>query len=314
MTVYRRPLTNEPLALLGRYRCHTKPILQILFGLDPEGNTTLLYSLGKDRRLCEFNLSASSLAEGLRLSSRVALEQRSQPTAMALLPTCGEEQFIMTASRANKLRLLNSATKMCRHVVMGPRVAEAAAAKILPLPLNHRAAATINAGSARRPVYGLLLCGRDVVMSRLPPSGAAHAYSTKQTCAERADDLAATHDGSGCFVLSRGEECVVQLAIDPTAYEDTLTEEGSGEAGLARLLEDPEARQLYEELKDYFSLVQLEEGGKELRTEVPLEAMERICRGLGYFPTEREVEDMVNEVFNGAFHNNITGLSWTDSN
>jgi hypothetical protein len=92
----------------------------------------LLYSLGKDRRLCELNLTASLLAEGLTLSSRVVVEQRALPTAMVLLPNWGDEQFLLTASRANKLRLVNSATKMCRRVVMGPRLEEPPTV-ILPL-------------------------------------------------------------------------------------------------------------------------------------------------------------------------------------
>ncbi len=80
-----------------------------------------------------------------------------------------------------------------------------------------------------------------------------------------------------------------------------MTEEGGSDeaAGLSRLLK--EEGQLYAELKDYFCLVQLEAGGgagakQELRREIPLETMERVCRGLGFFPTEREIEDMVNEV------------------
>jgi hypothetical protein len=84
--------------------------------------------------------------------------------------------------------------------------------------------------------------------------------------------------------------------------KDALAEEGGSEeaAVLSRLLKE-EGEQLYAELKDYFCLVQLEAGGgagakQELRREIPLETMERVCRGLGFFPTEREIEDMVNEV------------------
>jgi hypothetical protein len=64
-----------------------------------------------------------------------------------------------------------------------------------------------------------LLCGREAVLTRLPPSGAASAYSTRQGCAERADELAAAHDGTCCFMMARAEECVIQLAIDTGAYE-----------------------------------------------------------------------------------------------
>jgi hypothetical protein len=89
------------------------------------------------------------------------------------------------------------------------------------------------------------------------------------------------------------------------AVEDALAEEGGSDeaAGLSRLMKEEggQAGQLYAELKDYFCLVQLEAGGgvgakQELRREIPLESMARVCRGLGFFPTEREIEDMVNEV------------------
>ncbi len=92
--------------------------------------------------------------------------------------------------------------------------------------------------------------------------------------------------------------------------KDALAEEGGSEeaAGLSRLLKEEGG--LYAELKDYFCLVQLEAGGgagakQELRREIPLEAMERVCRGLGFFPTEREIEDMVNEV--SLNNNSISG-------
>ncbi len=64
-----------------------------------------------------------------------------------------------------------------------------------------------------------MLCGREAVLTRLPPSGASSAYSTRQGCAERADELAAAHDGTCCFMMARAEECVIQLAIDTGAYE-----------------------------------------------------------------------------------------------
>ena len=184
---------------------------------------------------------------------------------------------------------------MCRRVVMGPRLAEPTA-RILLLPSGpYNRAST----AATQPGYALLMCGREIAMTRLPPSGAAHTYTNRQFCAARADDIAATHDGSGCFVLSRSEECVVQLTIDIGAYDDSLrgtSEDCEESGGLGRLLDTEESRQLYEELKDYFSVVQVVEGGKELGREIPLDRMERVCRGLGFFPTEREIEDMVNEV------------------
>jgi hypothetical protein len=222
----------------------------------------------------------------------VEQQRPGQPTAFVLLARCEGEQFILMANKANKLRLLNAATKMCRRVAMGPRLEEPAA-RILVLPAaRYNPAST---GASVRPDYALLLCGRELAVTRLPPNGAAHTYCSRQACAVRADDVAVSHDGTGCFVLSRSEESVVQMAIDIGAYEDSLAGEND-EAGWARQLESAEVRQLYAELKDYFCVVQLEGGGKELAREIPLDNMEKLCRTLGFFPTEREIEDMINEV------------------
>ena len=49
-------------------------------------------------------------------------------------------------------------------------------------------------------------------------------------------------------------------------------------------------------MKDFFCYVQLERGASSLTSTVPVEDVAALCRALGFFPTDREIEDMVNEV------------------
>ena len=58
---------------------------------------------------------------------------------------------------------------------------------------------------------------------------------------------------------------------------------------------------LYKDMKDLFSYVQIEKGAKSLSNTIPIEDIATLCRALGYFPTEKETEDMMNEVFKRYF-------------
>ena len=49
-------------------------------------------------------------------------------------------------------------------------------------------------------------------------------------------------------------------------------------------------------MKDLFCYVQIEKGAKNLSKTIPIEDIVTLCRALGYYPTEKETEDMMNEV------------------
>ena len=42
--------------------------------------------------------------------------------------------------------------------------------------------------------------------------------------------------------------------------------------------------------------MQIERGAKSLSKTIPIEDIVTLCRALGYYPTEKETEDMMNEV------------------
>ena len=49
-------------------------------------------------------------------------------------------------------------------------------------------------------------------------------------------------------------------------------------------------------MRDMFAYVQIEKGATTLAKTIPLEDIATLCRALGFYPTEREIEDMMNEV------------------
>ena len=54
-------------------------------------------------------------------------------------------------------------------------------------------------------------------------------------------------------------------------------------------------------MKDLFCYVQIERGAKSLSKTIPIEDIVTLCRALGYYPTEKETEDMMNEVIGICF-------------
>ena len=62
------------------------------------------------------------------------------------------------------------------------------------------------------------------------------------------------------------------------------------------LVPDRTNSQLFTDMRDMFAYVQIEKGATALAKTIPLEDIATLCRALGFYPTEREIEDMMNEV------------------
>ena len=102
VTVFKQNMLLGTWELLGRYRGHTRHIVQIMFVSDPDTGHPLLVSLGKDLWMNEYCLERSSISEGLVLRHRSQVEQRCQPSSVTWIPTsASDEAFIIIANKVN---------------------------------------------------------------------------------------------------------------------------------------------------------------------------------------------------------------------
>ena len=111
------------------------------------------------------------------------------------------------------------------------------------------------------------------------------------------DDLLLSSTGKYCFTFNKEDESFTQWHIDPLLLEDGLAgNDKSQTEDFLSTVPDNVNSKLYKDMKDMFCYVQIEKGAKNLSKTIPIEDIVTLCRALGYYPTEKETEDMMNEV------------------
>jgi len=87
-----------------------------------ELDTLRLFSIGKDRRCFEYNVSTSSMAFGLPVEAMFRLEMESIPTACIWYPSNldSKEGLLLTANNEYKMKLWNPTAKSSRRTCLGP--------------------------------------------------------------------------------------------------------------------------------------------------------------------------------------------------
>ncbi len=112
-------IATELFTFLGRYRSHSKEIVNVLFGRHPDTGEIRLLTLGKDRVLVEYDLQNSNY-DDLLIKEKYRVEQYGKPLAMVWHPSIFKESYILTVNDQWKYKMFNTTTKMCRKTLLGP--------------------------------------------------------------------------------------------------------------------------------------------------------------------------------------------------
>ena len=116
-------------------------------------------------------------------------------------------------------------------------------------------------------------------------------------CNSRGIDAAyLSADGSQCFTFNKEDECFVQWNVDPLVLEEAIEDHKPSIDDFLLNIPGGKDSKLYTDIKDIFCYVQIEKGVTALSTSVPIEDIPTMCRALGFYTTEKEIEDMMNEV------------------
>ncbi|XP_018118695.1 cilia- and flagella-associated protein 251 isoform X2 [Xenopus laevis] len=275
----------------GRYRSHYKAIQNLMFGIHLDTNEPRLISLGMDRMLVEYDLANSAKCH-LLIHSNDRIEQSAVPQSLAWYPPVTKESFILVANDHYKMKLYNATTKMCRKTLLGPTFGSPVR-KMEVLPTESE---DICKG------FMAYITDDKVGLQILPLDGNPHKSMSLICHPDGVSNLACSYDG--CFVFTAGgDDCTVLMwKTNLQALEAVASLGGDGLIPFYGLLQGGQDGLLFKELENYFYYAQLRHQGidtmetRQVSTHIPLKEVPFIMRALGYYPSEQEVENMLNEI------------------
>ncbi|NWI95264.1 CF251 protein, partial [Pitta sordida] len=277
---------------LAGLESHYKPIRSLLFGVQSDGNKPRLLSLGKDRQLVEYDLS-SSIKDHLVVTHQDRVEQMAVPLCLAWYPQLGPEPFILTANNCYKLKLLNATTKTCRKTLLGPTYGSPLE-KIQILPTT---------SLADPQQHYLVYVTKDKVgLQMLPVDGNPHKSSAFICHPDGVSDLAISYDGHYVFTAGGSDCTVMKWKVNLNALDAAAFLGGEDLIPFYNLLDGGREGEFFRELEEYFYYAQLCSQGidtlenREVSTYIPLEEIPSVMRAVGFYPSEKEIEEMISEV------------------
>ncbi|NXJ95248.1 CF251 protein, partial [Corythaixoides concolor] len=294
VTVYKRVRQNGSRCWehLAGLHSHYKPIRSILFGVQSDSNEPRLLSLGEDRQLVEYDLNSSS-KDNLVVLHRDRVEQDAVPLCLAWYPQLSTESFILTANNCYKMKLYNTTTKMCRKTLLGPAYGSPLE-KIQILP-------TTDTMDPQK--HYLVYVTKDKVgLQILPVDGNPYKSSAFICHPDGVSDLAISYDGHYVFTAG-GDDCtVMKWEVNLNALDAAASLGGEDLIPFYSLLDGGREGEFFRELEDYFYYAQLRSHGidtletRQVSTHIPLEEIPSVMRAMGFYPSEEEIEEMINEV------------------
>uniref|UniRef100_A0A8D2N932 Cilia- and flagella-associated protein 251 n=1 Tax=Zonotrichia albicollis TaxID=44394 RepID=A0A8D2N932_ZONAL len=294
VTVYKRVLQNKSRCWehLAGLVSHYKPIRGILFGVHPDSHEPRLLSLGEDRQLVEYDLN-SSIKDHLVVTHRDRLEQAAVPLCFTWYPQLSTESFFLTANNCYKMKLYNSITKVCRKTLLGPTYGS---------PLEKIQILPRTSSADPRQHYLVYITKDKVGLQMLPVDGNPHKSSAFICHPDGAADFAVSHDGRYVFTAGGRERTVMKWKVNLHALDAAAFLGGEELIPFYNLLDGGREGKFFRDMEDYFYYVQLCSQGiktletRQVSTHIPLEEIPSVMRAIGFYPSEEEIEEMINEV------------------
>uniref|UniRef100_A0A8C5LN81 Cilia- and flagella-associated protein 251 n=1 Tax=Leptobrachium leishanense TaxID=445787 RepID=A0A8C5LN81_9ANUR len=293
VTLFKRILQNDRADWenYGRYRSHYKPIKSLTFATQLDSKEPRLLSLGMDRILVEYDL-ANSKKDQLHVSSSDRIDQSAVPQYLVWYPPVTKESFMLVVNDQYKMKLYNSTTKMCRKTLLGP---------IFGSPIRKMEVLALQNHGVDKS-YLAYMTDDKVGLQILPIDGNPHKSMTVICHPDGVSNLACSHDG--CYIFTAGgDDCTVMMwKTNVQSLEAIASLGGSDLIPFYGMLEGGRDGELFKELENYFYYAQLRNQGintmetRQVSTHIPLKEVPFIMRALGFYPSEQEVENMLNEI------------------
>lgn len=274
---------------VGRHRSHWEPITGLSFiGQGTQESPFRLFTIGRDRRVVEYDYATSAYLDGVKLKMETKVEMTAKPTSFAWTLK-DNRPFFVVANTEGKLRLWNGMTMICRSTTLAPSFG----GDIVHMQF-------IEAG---RPaiVYATDSCILGLVL--YPLTGNPNESMGLIAHPTQISRLVMSRDESRVLVTSGVDNYIGIFTCHPEHLEaSALLASREGDPFIA-MLEGGQDGQLYQEIVDYFYSSMLRVQGKltdkphEIPQVVPISEVVPLLCALGFYPTQYESELIKNEIY-----------------
>eukprot|EP00754_Rhynchopus_humris_P006951 Rhum_TRINITY_DN13282_c0_g1::Rhum_TRINITY_DN13282_c0_g1_i1::g.58623::m.58623 len=289
---------------MGRHSSHRAPVTGLQFGVVPYGDTARLMSIGEDKRLVEYNLVDTSIENGLRIKSAHKISQGAVPTGFLWCPNTlsppGEVKaqapdVLAISTNEYKIHLFSTDTsRQCSKTVLSPTYGG---------PLNKLL--VVPQAVDQPPCLVYTTHEKVVGLAHLPLTGNPRGAMGLLAHPLEITDAAVSYDGKYLFTAGGRDYSVNQWAIDSSALKVA-----DRRPVVDHYLDIVEG-DFMKEIVDYFYYAQIRSQGEETTAKrtiegtIPFTQVPNLMRALGYYPSEKEVQNMTYEVYSA--HGRLMG-------
>ena len=292
-------LNNHLTKLLSPFFPHPTPPSLSLFILT---GRPLLMSIGDDRCMIEYDLENSSIINGLLTrGAPTVIELDANPTACMWYPrnSTDREDLFVTANTDFKFRLWNwnatQTTKACRKTILGPTYG-GPLRKLVKMPVNtNKDGEDVNyvAYATANKVAGMI---------RLPLDGNPSRAMGLVAHPANIGNIDFSYDGKYLITSGTTDMAINLWNVNTDAIDEAVEKSGTGQDAFNKMVDGGVDGDFYQDMVDYFYYSQLRAQGemstskRSTNGQVPLTEIPNLMRSLGYYPTEKDIENMTTEV------------------
>ena len=282
---------TEQFLYIGRSHSHSAAITGIEFGMR-DGLETLV-SVGEDRRCVEYDLEVSSVISGLMTVEQPAqlLDLIAVPKALMWHPRTGddaEDKFVVVNDEF-KLKEFNAESKICRKTTLAPTFGEVPNCLI-----------PIKSGEENFFVYSTK--SKVIGIGSFPLTGNPTKVMGLVAHPAQISSIAVSFDAKFVFSAGGADLSVNTWAIDISSLSNQSIDADGEMCHFLGLLEGGPGGALHNDIVDYFYYCQLRtQGEKAMESRavvgtIPVEEIPSLVRAVGFYPSEEEAANMMNEV------------------